>query len=282
MKKRRPRSIGAMPKLAVLGQPISHSRSPAIHNAALEELGLAPEWSYEAIELSPEEFEDRVRAMPAEGFAGANVTIPHKLAALRVADSASDAAGEIGAANTLSFTDGAIAADNTDATGFLEALPGSPSGMRAVVLGAGGAARAVIWALLRAGAEVAVWNRTQARGEELALEMGATPIPSEDQVPAAGYELLVNTTSVGLAGPDPAGADDLKALHVDADALNETHTVVDLVYGPDETPLATAARRRGARVVDGLDVLVHQGAASLRIWTGMDPPIETMRRAARR
>jgi shikimate dehydrogenase len=103
-----------MPKLAVLGQPISHSRSPAIHTAALAELGLAAEWSYVAIEVAPEEFEARVRALPDEGFAGVNVTIPHKLAALRVADTASDAASEIGAANTLSFTGGAIGADNTD------------------------------------------------------------------------------------------------------------------------------------------------------------------------
>ena len=271
-----------MPKLAVLGQPISHSRSPAIHNAALEALGLAGEWSYEAIEVAPEAFDARVRAMAGEGYAGANVTIPHKLAALRVADTASDAAGEIGAANTLSFGEGAIAADNTDATGFLEALPVAPGRARALVLGAGGAARAVIWALLREGAEVFVWNRTPVRAERLATELGATPVAPEGQLPAARYDLIVNATSVGLAGTADAGSADLKALHLDADALNETHTVVDLVYGPAETALAAAARQRGAHVVDGLDVLVHQGAASLRLWTGLEPPIETMKEAARR
>jgi shikimate dehydrogenase len=271
-----------MPKLAVLGQPILHSRSPAIHTAALEELGLAPAWSYEAIELAPDEFTERVRAMPGEGFAGANVTIPHKLAALRVADTASDAAGEIGAANTLTFSGGAIAADNTDATGFLEALPEPPAGTRALVLGAGGAARAVTWALVREGAEVFVWNRTPKRAEALAQELGANPLPGEGQLPIARHELLVNATSVGLSGTKQPSGDDLKALAIDADALNETHTVVDLVYGSAETPLAAAARQRGARVVDGLDVLVHQGAASLRIWTGLNPPIETMREAARR
>jgi shikimate dehydrogenase len=140
----------------------------------------------------------------------------------------------------------------------------------------------VIWVLLREGARVAVWNRTQARAERLATEMGAIPLSAGGQPPATSFELLVNATSVGLTGTDQAGEDDLKALGIDADALNETHTVVDLVYGPAETPLAAAARQRGARVVDGLDVLVHQGAASLRIWTGQDPPIETMRRAARR
>ena len=140
-----------MPKrLAVLGQPISHSRSPAMHTAALAELGLADEWSYEAIEVAPEDFDERVRAMPGEGFVGANVTVPHKLAALAIADEASEAARAIGAANTLTFADGRIAAENTDATGLLDALPESPSGARALVLGAGGSARAVVWALVDA------------------------------------------------------------------------------------------------------------------------------------
>jgi shikimate dehydrogenase len=272
-----------MPKLAVLGQPIAHSRSPAIHNAALEALGLAGEWSYEAIEVSPDEFEARVRAMPGEGYAGANVTIPHKLAALRLADTVSDAAGEIGAANTLSFAAGAIAADNTDATGFLEALEAPPAGMRALVLGGGGSARAVVWALRRAGAEVAIWNRTLEKAEGLAADFGASLArPTGEQLQTSDFDLLVNATSVGLEGTGPQGDGGLKALQLNADAFHERHTVVDLVYGPTETALAAAARQRGARVVDGLDVLVHQGAASLRLWIGTDPPIETMRKAARR
>src|SRR6266542_1156095 len=120
-----------MPKrLAVLGQPISHSRSPAIHNAALAELGLSGEWTYEAIEVSPDAFDARVRAMPGEGFVGANVTVPHKLAALGLADEASEAARAIGAANTLSFAGRRIAAENTDAAGFLDSLPTPPAGKR--------------------------------------------------------------------------------------------------------------------------------------------------------
>src|SRR5438067_5770723 len=122
-----------MPKrLAVLGQPISHSRSPAMQNAALAELGMADEWSYEAIEVSPQEFDARVRAMPGEGFVGANVTVPHKVAALALADEASEAARAIGAANTLTFAGGSIAAENTDATGFLHALGESVGGKRAL------------------------------------------------------------------------------------------------------------------------------------------------------
>ena len=153
-----------MRRLAVLGQPVSHSRSPAMQTAALAELGLAGEWSYEAIEVAPADFEARVRAMPGEGFAGANVTVPHKLAALELADEASEAARAIGAANTLTFADGRIAADNTDATGFLDALGGPRRGRRALVLGAGGSARAVVWALVTHGAAVAIWNRTPRAG----------------------------------------------------------------------------------------------------------------------
>ena len=264
-----------MPKLAVLGQPVSHSRSPAMHNAALAELGLAGEWTYEAIEVAPDEFEARVRTMPGEHFVGANVTVPHKLAALAVADEASEDARAIGAANTLSFSDRSIAAENTDVIGFLDALPEPPEGRRALVLGAGGSARAVVWALVRHGATVAIWNRTASKAEALAGELGASIAD-----PNAGFDLIVNATTVGMGASsnDPAA---LKSLPLDADALGETHQLVDLTYGAVETELVRAARARGARVVDGLEVLVRQGAASLRLWTGMDPPVEVMRQAAR-
>ncbi len=189
-----------MPRLAVLGYPVGHSRSPAMHSAALAELGLGEEWSYEAIEVAPDAFEARVRAMPGEGFAGANVTVPHKGAALSLADELSETAREIGAANTLVFADGEIRAENTDAEGFLRSLPGSPAGKRALVLGAGGAARAIVWALLREGAEVEVWNRTELRSQHLCEELGGETVAAPDQ---AAYELIVNTTAVGLGGEDP-------------------------------------------------------------------------------
>ena len=284
-----------MPKLAVLGQPVSHSRSPAMHTAALEELGLGDEWSYEAIEVSPEEFETRVRAMAGEGYAGVNVTVPHKLAARGVADRASRAVVEIGAANTLTFAGSKIAADNTDAIGITAALPSPPEDQKALVLGAGGSARAAVWALTRAGARVSVWNRTHAKAEALADEIGAEALAlleGSSLLPVHDFDLLLNATSVGLDSANPApdsqlGADpdrglsDLKRLHLDADGLKAEHVVVDLVYGTAETQLAAAARSRGATVVDGIEVLVHQGAASLRLWTGEEPPIETMRAAAR-
>jgi shikimate dehydrogenase len=251
-----------------------------MHNAALAELGLAGEWSYEAIEVASAEFEALVRGMAAEGFAGANVTVPHKVAALELADEASAGAEAIGAANTLSFVGGRIAAENTDATGFLDSLPASPAGRRALVLGAGGSARAVVWALVTEGAEVSIWNRTPEKAERLADELGAVALlASDDRLVTGSFDLIVNTTTVGMGAAGGGGAS-LKSLPIRADSLDERHQLVDLAYGPAETELARAARAHGATVVDGLEVLVRQGAASLRIWTGQDPPIETMRRAA--
>jgi shikimate dehydrogenase len=261
-------------RLAVIGHPVGHSRSPAMHSAALAALGLAGEWSYEAIDLAPDELESRVSAMAGEGFAGANVTVPHKSAALALADTLSETAREIGAANTLSFEAGEIRADNTDAQGLLNALPGSPADWRTLVLGAGGAARAAVWALVREGAEVDVWNRTPLRAEHLCRELGGTPAAAPD---ASAYELIVNTTAAGLLGEDP-----FVELPLEPAGFVVRQTVVDLVYGQQPSRLLAAAEAAGASVVDGIEVLVCQGALSLRIWTGREPSLEAMRAAARR
>jgi shikimate dehydrogenase len=267
-----------MPKLAVLGQPVGHSRSPAMQTAALAELGLAPEWTYEAIEVSADDFDDLVKRLPGEGFVGVNITVPHKLAALAVADRASEAARAIGAANTLTFTDDGVEAENTDAVGLVEALDEPPRGRHALVLGAGGSARAAIWALREAGADVSVWNRTGDRAEELARAFDVRLAGENPQ-----FDILVNCTTIGLgqASERPPEESDLKTLPIDADAIQVRHTVVDLVYGTHDTALVAVARDRGARIVDGLEILVRQGAASLRIWTGLEPPLEPMREAAR-
>ncbi len=162
-----------MHRLGVVGWPVAHSRSPAMHNAALAELGLG-DWHYQRLPLPPDVFDETVRRLPEMGFVGVNVTIPHKEAALALADTASDAARAIGAANTLTFSaSGSIAADNTDAPGLLAALPESPAGRTALVFGAGGSARAVVWALREAGAaEVQVWNRTPDRAAAIAAAFG--------------------------------------------------------------------------------------------------------------
>jgi shikimate dehydrogenase len=244
-----------------------------MHSAALAELGLGEEWSYEALEVAPDDFDPRVRAMPVEGFAGANVTVPHKGAALALADELSETVREIGAANTLVFADGEIRAENTDAEGLLRALPFSPSAKRALVLGAGGAARAVVWALLREGACVDVWNRTELRSRNLCEELGGTPVATPDP---ASYELIVNSTAVGLGGEDP-----FAELPLASDRFSPDQTVVDMVYGGEPTALLRAADAAGASAVDGIEILVQQGALSLEIWTGRPAPLDTMRAAAR-
>ncbi|MFI4989352.1 MAG: shikimate dehydrogenase [Solirubrobacterales bacterium] len=261
-------------RLGVLGWPVAHSRSPAIHNAALRALGMDG-WRYQLLPVPPELLAQTVRALGRAGFVGANVTIPHKQAALALADSASEAAGAIGAANTLTFAeDGAIAAENTDAPGLIAAIGEPLTGKRALVLGAGGSARAAVWALREAGAaEVLVWNRTHERAVELAHELGARAL-AEPQ-PA---DVLVNCTAVGL---DPAAGEEPAQLGLTRALLGEFETVVDLVYRESSTELVAAAQGQGARTIDGLEMLVAQGALSFELWTGREAPLEAMHEAAR-
>jgi len=262
-----------MPRLAVIGHPVSHSRSPAMQNAALGALELW-EWEYEAIDVAPEDFEVKVQEMGWEDFAGANVTVPHKEAALALADEASEASQQIGAANTLVFGEGKIEAHNTDADGLLAALPVTPRGKRVLVLGAGGAARAAIWALRWEGAEVEVWNRTAEKAAALCAELGGAAVtdPRQDH-----YEIVVNTSAAGLRGEDP-----FEHLPLEPDLFAAGQTVVDMVYGERRSPLLEAAEKAHAETVDGLEILVQQGARSLEIWTGCEPDLVVMRRAAAR
>jgi shikimate dehydrogenase len=260
-------------RLAVLGHPVSHSRSPAMQTAALEALGLEG-WSYGAIDAAPEAFEMTVKELAEVGYAGVNVTVPHKQAALALAEEASEASQQIGAANTLVFDGKRIEAHNTDADGLLASLPDPPRGHRTLVLGAGGAARAAIWALLWEGAEVEVWNRTPERAQALCAEMGgkAITVPRQSE-----YDLIVNTSAAGLRGEDP-----FEHLPLDRGGFTDHQTVVDMVYGERHSRLLKAAEGARAAVVDGLEILVQQGARSLEIWTGMQPDLDVMREAARR
>ena len=271
----------------VLGWPVRHSRSPAMHEAGYAALRLAG-WRYQLLPVPPELFEETVRALPGAGFTGANVTIPHKEAALALADEATASARAIGAANTLTFLpDGRVHADNTDAPGLIDALPFDAEGATAVVLGAGGTARAAVWALLDAGAsDVAIWNRTAARAERIAREVGGRVVAigapgaapaqaAEAQLPAA--DLLVNTTSVGL---EP-GQDQFAHLPLTAGGLTRYRCVVDLVYGAEPTALIAAARAAAVATVDGPELLVRQGARSFERWTGQPAPLDVFRAAVR-
>jgi shikimate dehydrogenase len=254
--------------LGVAGWPVAHSRSPAMHNAALAAAGLNG-WRYLKLPLPPERFAETVRALPAAGFRGINVTIPHKEEALALADEATATAAAVGAANTLTFLDsGAIHADNTDVAGLLEALPLDPAGTTALVLGAGGAARAAVHALRGAGAaDVMVWNRTRERAERLVAELGGRVVDAPES-----SSLVVNCTSVGLRETDLT----FKSLPIRADTLGVGSYVADMVYRPGGTHLLDEAKRRGATVVTGLEILIAQGAASFERWTGMTASREAM------
>jgi shikimate dehydrogenase len=264
--------VAAKIRLGVVGWPVAHSRSPAIQNAALEALGLS-DWRYQLLPIPPELFAETVGALSTAGFRGVNVTIPHKEAALALARKPTARAEAIGAANTLIFeADGRIAADNTDAPGLIDALPFGPAGRTALVLGAGGSARAVVWALQDAGArEIRIWNRTPERARSLARDLGGVPVDA-----AAPADLLVHCTASGL---DPA-QDAFKPLPIDPDDVTSYECVVDLVYGDTETPLVQAARARHVRVVGGRELLVRQGALSFELFTGRAAPIDVMRQAA--
>jgi shikimate dehydrogenase len=272
---------GVSTRVGVLGWPVAHSRSPAMHNAALATLGMDG-WRYQRLPVPPWLFTESTRALGQSGFIGANVTIPHKRAALELADHASEAAYRIGAANTLTFApDGSIAAENTDAPGLIAALGDSPRGARALVLGAGGSARAAVWALREAGAsEVLVWNRTPARAETLAREFGARAVPRPETA-----DLLINCTSVGLDAPTiERSATDVEALNqlgLTFDQVGKYSYVVDFVYRSGSTQLLAAATAHGVRTLDGLEILLAQGALSLELWTGRRAPLEPMRRAVR-
>jgi shikimate dehydrogenase len=266
----------AVPRYGVAGDPVAHSLSPQMHEAAYREFGISA--VYQRLPIPSELFAETVQALPGSGFAGINVTVPHKLAAATLADRRSDAVSAIGAANTLTFVDGEIHAENTDATGMIAAIARPVEGLKALVLGAGGTARAAVWALIDRGAEVDVFNRTPERATELAEEFGARSFA--ETAGGAGYSLIVNTTTVGM-DPDIDQAAALSALGLELSAIDPDATVIDFVYRPaaDESPLSAAARAAGLEVVDGRELLVRQGALSFELWFKVSAPLAAMRTA---
>jgi shikimate dehydrogenase len=267
-------TISGRARLAgVMGWPVMHSLSPRLHNYWLERYAI--DGAYVPLPAAPENFTACLRALGRLGFAGVNVTVPHKAAALAACDALDDGARRVGAVNMVTFgANGALAGRNTDAYGFLENLretrPGwTARGARAVVLGAGGGARAVVAALTEAGAnEVVVVNRTRARADALAAALGPPARVAEwgDRAKAlAGADLLVNTTQLGMEGQPP--------LELDLGALPRAALVNDIVYAPLETPLLAAAARRGNPTVDGLGMLLHQARPAFAAWFGRDPEV---------
>ncbi len=267
-------TISGKARLAgILGWPVGHSRSPRLHGFWLEKHGI--DGAYVPLAVAPENLEPALRALPRMGFAGANLTVPHKESALALVDSVEPLARRIGAVNTLVIgADGRIEGRNTDAFGFAENLRQSfadfaPAAGPAVVLGSGGSARAVVAALLEAGApEIRLVNRTMGRAESVAAALGGKIRPLDWEARAgalADAAILVNTTTLGMAGEAP--------LDLALDALPRQAIVSDLVYAPLQTELLRRARQRGNRILDGLGMLLHQARPGFAAWFGTMPEV---------
>jgi len=255
----------------VIGWPVGHSLSPSMHNAAFRALGL--DWAYLAFPIAPDHLEGAVRGLFHSGCSGLSVTIPHKQAVIACCDEVTPAVEAIGAANTLvPLGDGRVRGDNTDAEGFLRALDEAATvdlrGKDVLMVGAGGAARAIAFALDGRGARLRVANRTADRAAELGDAVEFTRAAMEEA--ASGCVLVVNATSLGM------GTDDVPP-ELPLDALGPGTVAYDIVYRQEPTPWLAAAAGRGARTVDGLGMLLHQGAAAFAQWTGTEPPVDAMR-----
>ena len=257
--------------VGVIGDPVGHSRSPAMHNAAFDALEL--DWVYAAFPVRRGEGAAAVRAVATLGLVGLNITMPHKADAAAACDDLSSEAGALGTVNTVVNADGTLAGHSTDGDGFLRALDDegiAVGGQRAVVVGAGGAGRAITHALGRAGAHVTVAaRRPDAARSAASLAPGAAAV-ALDELAIERFDLVVNATPIGMDGEPPP---------FDTALLHDGQFVFDTVY-PVETPLLREARARGVRAAGGLGMLVHQGALSFSLWTGVEPPLEVMRAAA--
>ncbi len=269
--------------VGIIGAPIEHSRSPQIHNAAITALSL--DYVYVPFHVQPDNLGAAIEGFKAASVVGINVTIPHKQNVIPYLDEISREATLIGAVNTLIFKDGAISGENTDAPGFLQAMQEEgldvPQGGSAVIIGAGGSARAVVVALALAGVRtICITNRTVSRAVALATDLSEKTDASiygigldDPKLPntVGASQLIVNTASTSMDVSHP--------LLIDPEWLAPQSIVYDIVYTPPETRLLQAAAEKGCHTIGGLGMLVHQGAIAFERWTGVNPPVETMRQA---
>jgi shikimate dehydrogenase len=268
---------GPVPLAGVIGNPVAHSLSPVLHQGWLRDLGLAG--TYHAFAVAPADLEAALKRWVTSGFRGGNITIPHKLAVMSLIDEIDETARAIGAVNTLVIAAGRIRGSNTDAQGFIDHLTlEHPEWLQlvatrpALVLGAGGAARAVVYGLACAGIErILLANRDPARATKVAMDLSGLakiePVSWADRDAAAREAgLIVNATSAGMKG-EPA-------LEVDLERVSASPIVADLVYNPLDTALLMAARARGLKTLDGLGMLIHQARPAFKAWFGVDPPVD--------
>ncbi len=266
--------------VGIIGDPVNHSRSPQMHNAAFNHLNL--NIVYIPFHVRPESLEQAIKGMKALGMVGLNVTVPHKIEVMKYLDAISPAAGVIGAVNTIYVQDNRLIGDNTDGHGFVRALLDDEgitiAGKNVVILGSGGSARSIGYAMLKNGVNRLIFcNRTASRAKEMAVSFqtpgvfvaGMGMVDSMDEIIHA--DILINSTSVGMKPDDP--------LLIDPAWIRKGQIVCDIIYSPPQTLLLQEAEKRGARVINGLSMLVHQGALSFERWTGCSAPVGIMREA---
>jgi shikimate dehydrogenase len=281
---------GSTQIVGLIGWPVEHSVSPPMHNAAFAELGL--DWCYVPLPVHPDRVPEALAGAAALGLRGFNATVPHKETLVPLVNTLTDAARAIGAVNTVRFDEGRAMGHNTDAGGFLRALNDAgfaPQGCSALVLGAGGAARAIVYALAASHARVTILNRTPAKATALATEF--SPISHRARLQGGpldemhiyqdslGVDLVVNTTPLGMWTRSSGAADaehDETSPWPEAVPFPREALLMDLIYNPRETPLMRQALQAGARACDGLSMLVHQGAEAFTLWTGRDAPVDVM------
>lgn len=276
---------GKTKTVGLIGNPVEHSISPAMHNAAFEEKNL--DYVYVTFQVKKDSLSDAISGIRSLGIEGVNVTIPHKTTVIRNLDEVVDTARKIGAVNTIKKKGNKLIGFNTDGIGALKSLQneiGKIDNRKTLLLGAGGAARAIAFTLVEAGAKLTISNRTLAKGEKLAEEIKEKTGRKTFSIPQKKSdlakvieetEILINSTSVGMH------PDEDKAL-VKSDAMHKNLIVMDVVYNPLQTRLLKEAEKAGAKTINGLEMLVHQGAASFEIWTGEKAPTETMKKAAKK
>ena len=265
----------------LLGNPLGHSFSPVMHNRAFELLGL--NFFYMPIEVTPENLKDVACGISKMNFAGYNVTIPHKIRIMEHLDGIDELARSIGAVNTVTIKDGVTTGHNTDGEGFIRSLETetgtSVKGKTLLVLGTGGAARAVAMALAFKGAErIIICNRTEQKARDLSRDINEKVRPCSEVIPMAPWEIknaarqadvVINTTSVGMHPEEDR-------MPLDGEAIPEGIVVCDIIYNPDKTKLLRVAESKGCKIVSGLGMLVYQGAEAFRLWTGTEPPVDEM------
>ncbi len=271
-------------KLAIIGNPISHSLSPAMHNAALKELGI--EGEYIVLETPPEKLEEKIHFLKSNNFRGFNITIPHKVEVMKYLDSIDDAAKTVGAVNTVVIDENKkLHGYNTDVYGFIEAIPQElRTGLlnkKAAVLGSGGAARAVLAGLIQIGIqEISIFARNQEKAEELKEifknNIKINCISLDENTDLSGFSIVVNTTPLGMKGEN----EEVSPLSEKSIATLSGNTIVyDIVYNPQKTKLLEYAERRGVKTINGLEMLILQGAKGFELWTGQKAPVSVMRNA---